>query len=233
MAQTSPLRTPSSTKHDAYCSAAANKVEKVHRKGASPPFQWMIASEFGRSAAFLHQRDHAVSCSIPTPNDIPRLPRYRFPLRLSIIVAPRSTFQAAEDGPTGTFRNREFHSFSITHCSASLSRLRSAIRHQLPQWPCSHPAAACLLRLAHIHPAIVRLPGVDRVLRHAHLPRHVPLLYGVRVASALRSSPLRVCLLFDIFLPLSFARNHIRTCSESREQISMGGRSSDCQREPC
>src|SRR5581483_9737992 len=28
-------------------------------------------------------------------------------------------------------------------------------------------------RLAHVHPAILRLPGVDRVLRYAHFPRHV------------------------------------------------------------
>jgi len=40
---------------------------------------------------------------------------------------------------------------------------------------CSHPAAAWLrfLRLAHIHAAILRLPGIDRVLRHSLLPRHI------------------------------------------------------------
>src|SRR5262249_3601583 len=99
MAHTSPRRTPCSTKHDAYCFAAASKAEKVHRKGASPPFQWTIASEFGRSAAFLHQRDHAVSGSIPTPTGGRRLPISKFPLRLSIIVAPRSTFKLGKSTP--------------------------------------------------------------------------------------------------------------------------------------
>ncbi len=30
-----------------------------------------------------------------------------------------------------------------------------------------------------------------------------------------------VCLLFDILLPLSFVRNHTRTCSECGEQVSL------------
>ena len=30
-----------------------------------------------------------------------------------------------------------------------------------------------LLRLAHVHTPVLRLPGVDRVLRHSHFSRYV------------------------------------------------------------
>src|SRR5215469_13261864 len=48
---------------------------------------------------------------------------------------------------------------------------------------------------------------------------------ALRPASSCFSAPIicaSVCLLFDIPLPLSFVRNHTRTCSESGEQLRYG-----------
>jgi hypothetical protein len=51
------------------------------------------------------------------------------------------------------------------------------------------------------------------------------VLFG-RLPSTCLSAPIicaSVCLLFDILLPLSFVRNHTRTCSESGDQVSRVG----------
>ena len=60
--------------------------------------------------------------------------------------------------------------FRITDCKASLSQTQ--IRHQLPQLRVFVTQLLHLLRLAHVHATVLRLPGVDRVLRF-HFPRHV------------------------------------------------------------
>jgi hypothetical protein len=66
------------------------------------------------------------------------------------------------------------------------------------------PATAGFLRFAHAYPALLRLPGVDRVLRHAHFSRHVVRLaprFQLFSAAIICAS---ACLLLDmLLLPLS------------------------------
>lgn len=47
------------------------------------------------------------------------------------------------------------------------------LRHQLPQSRVLIPQLLGRLRFSHIHAAILRLPRLDRVLRHTILPRHI------------------------------------------------------------
>src|SRR5208337_4581133 len=60
-------------------------------------------------------------------------------------------------------------------CDQRLQHLfvQAQIDHQLLQLRVLIPQLLRFLRLAHVHPAVLRLPGVDRVLRHSHFPRHV------------------------------------------------------------
>src|SRR5262249_62118446 len=51
--------------------------------------------------------------------------------------------------------------------------VQTQVRHQLAQPRVLVPQLLRLLRLAHIHPAVLRFPGVDGVLRHTYFPRHV------------------------------------------------------------
>jgi hypothetical protein len=76
------------------------------------------------------------------------------------------------------------------------------------------------LRLAHIHAAVLCLPGVDRCF---DTPTSLATSSALRPASNCFGAPIicaSVCLLFDIPLPFAFVRNHTRTCSESGEQVN-------------
>src|SRR5581483_10613741 len=83
--------------------------------------------------------------------------------------------------------------------------VQTQIGHQLSQPRVLLPQLLGFLRLADIHSAVLRLPGVDRVLRHPHLARHILRLPS---ASSCFSAPIicaSVCLLRDMRTPLSFA----------------------------
>ena len=121
----------------------------------------------------------------------------------------------------GRLQLRELHpSFSITHCSGSLSRLGSAT---LAQTRVLIPQLLRFLRLAHVHAAVLRLPGVDRVLRYSHFSRHVfGLCVRPPVVSAPRSSLLPCACSSPSPFPFSFVRDHTRTCAERRDQVKEG-----------
>ena len=83
------------------------------------------------------------------------------------------------------------------------------------------------LRLAHAHPAILRLPGVDGVLRHAQFPAHVggaasrfhllqrPDHLHFAVLPLRHVSPFRANA-----LPPKNGENHICFCADSGEQVN-------------
>ena len=79
--------------------------------------------------------------------------------------------------------------------------VQAQIRHQLPQPRVLIAQLLGFLRFAYIHPAILRLPGIDRVLRH---PLPAPRLPTLRPASTCFNAAIicaSVCLLLDIFAP--------------------------------
>ena len=51
--------------------------------------------------------------------------------------------------------------------------VQAQIGDQLAQPRVLIPQSFGLLRLAHVHAAVLRLPGVDRVCADAYLPRHI------------------------------------------------------------
>src|SRR6185437_2150638 len=60
-------------------------------------------------------------------------------------------------------------------CDHRLQHLfvQAQIHHQFLQLCVLIAQLLGFLRFVHIHAAVLRFPGVDRVLRHAHFPRHV------------------------------------------------------------
>src|SRR5581483_11272789 len=72
--------------------------------------------------------------------------------------------------------------------------VQTQVRHQFPQPRVFIPQLLRFLRLAHVHPAVLRLPRVDRVLGHAYFPRHI---FGLASCFQLlqRSDHLRFCVL--------------------------------------
>jgi hypothetical protein len=75
------------------------------------------------------------------------------------------------------------------------------IGHQLAQPGVFIPQSLGLLRLAHIHAAILRLPGVDRMLGDPTLPGYIFFPPACLQLLQRRDHLPSVCLLFDI-LPL-------------------------------
>jgi hypothetical protein len=51
--------------------------------------------------------------------------------------------------------------------------VQAQIRHQVLQSRVLVPQLLYLLHLTHVHPAVLRLPGLDRVLGHPQFPRHI------------------------------------------------------------
>src|ERR1700719_2716965 len=60
-------------------------------------------------------------------------------------------------------------------CNHRLQHLfvQTQIHHQLLESRVLVAQLLCLLRLTHIHAAVLRFPGVDRMLRHARFTRHI------------------------------------------------------------
>jgi len=103
--------------------------------------------------------------------------------------------------------------------TAALPCVQSQIRHQLAKPRALIPQLLGFLRLAHVHPTVLRLPGIDGVLPHPH-SRATSSTF--RPASTCFSAAIicaSVCLLFDILRPFQI-RFHIRLCAEFGEQVS-------------
>ena len=95
------------------------------------------------------------------------------------------------------------------------------MRHQLPQSRVLIAQLLGFLRLAHIHPAVLRLPGVDRVFRDAHFPCHIFLPCApTPAASAPRSSALPCACSSTYLFPF------LSTLSTKSYSISFGFRGS-------
>src|SRR5439155_12027116 len=78
------------------------------------------------------------------------------------------------------------------------------IRHQLPQLRVLIPQLLGFLCLAHIHPAVLRLPGIDRVFDTPLLEQHLPPYALPPAASTPRSSALPCACSATYTLPPSF-----------------------------
>ena len=90
--------------------------------------------------------------------------------------------------------------FRITDCNLLVQR---QVRHQLAQPLVLIPQLLGLLRLAGVHPAVLRLPRVQRVLADAHppVPRPPPCPASICFSAAIISAS--VCRLRDMLLPSS------------------------------
>ncbi len=74
--------------------------------------------------------------------------------------------------------------------------VQTQVRHQLPQPAVLIAQLLGFLRLAHVHPAVLRLPRVDRVLRHSHFSCHV-FRFASRLQLLQRSDDLGFAVLAD------------------------------------
>src|SRR5450755_249281 len=82
--------------------------------------------------------------------------------------SPRRSHAASPRPPAGLRAPPVFCDHRLQHLF-----VQTQIHHQLFQAGVLVPQLLRLLRLAHVHPAVLRLPGIDRVFRHPHLPRHI------------------------------------------------------------
>src|SRR5205823_9243676 len=97
--------------------------------------------------------------------------------------------------------------------------VQAQIRHQLPQPRVLVTQLLRFLRLAHIHPPVLRLPRVDRVLRYPHFPRHI--LDGSPCVDLFQGRDhLRLAVPAPRHAyPPFFRRNHNQFRAESGEQV--------------
>src|SRR3974377_2418485 len=133
--------------------AATARADAANRSAASPALTPLTSCAAVRPCPYSH-----------SDNSIPPCPSARTPGA----HWPCSCSAASPRPPAGLRAPPVFSEQRLQHVF-----VQAQICHQLPQPRVLFAQLFRFLRLAHAHPAVLRLPGIDGVLRYAHLSRYV------------------------------------------------------------
>lgn len=90
---------------------------------------------------------------------------------LLVVGAISLAYAAYVISDRAVYQQAEIHKFESPTASSNSGFVTQQVRRHTAR--VLIPQLLSFLRLAHVHAPVLRLPGVDGVLRHSQLPRHV------------------------------------------------------------